>query len=346
MANNTGKQNQTKLSEILSRLVEEEPRENNANNPVLLLDEFIVNISKDIEKEECKKYYEDLTKIYENDFRHSYSRVTEKLISLDTDEEKLIAKFDIILQNIISIKGYINEKLKKIDKKLEEIDKKLEEIDKEKLEEIIKEIEKEKEQIINILKRFNKLEDHINLEYKRFTCISNKYGKEINEIKDKAEKLKTDIEVLSSCKIREIEDKAIKLENDLKNSKINYVTILGIFSAIIIAFTGSIAFPNQVLEIVGEIELSAVFMIISIIAIFIGNIIFALFWFILHLNNRTNSFSLKEPFWIFTSLFNVIFIIIFGLSTCSYNSSKKIANDKILENNQTNVIDLNNTKTK
>ena len=132
----------------------------------------------------------------------------------------------------------------------------------------------------------------------------------------------------------------------MKNSKINYVTILGIFSAIIIAFTGSIAFPNQVLEIVGEIELSAVFMIISIIAIFIGNIIFALFWFILHLNNRTNSFSLKEPFWIFTSLFNVIFIIIFGLSTCSYNSSKKIANDKILENNQTNVIDLNNTKTK
>lgn len=270
--------------------------------------EFILSISNQIiPNDDLKNKTEHILEIYDTTFRHSYSNISKVLIQIIKDTE--IEQLSIIVTNLSKIIEFAPQKTKE---------------------------NKEK------IKKVFKLKDHVELEIIRHKYIKEKYEKEINEIKNKAEKLETNLK-----------DKAEKLENDigqskkdLENSKINYVTILGIFSAFVISFTSGIGFSNQILSNVGKVDFPILLMIVSIIAIFIGNIIFALFRFILYLNNKVEPFSKKEPLKNFTFGFTAIFIIIFCISICLYNSSKKIANDKIIENNQTNVIDLNNTKTK
>lgn len=261
--------------------------------------EFILSISNQIiPNDDLKNKTEHILEIYDTTFRHSYSNISKVLIQIIKDTE--IEQLSIIVTNLSKIIEFAPQKTKE---------------------------NKEK------IKKVFKLKDHVELEIIRHKYIKEKYGKEINEIKNKAINLENNLK----NKAGKLEKDIGQSKKDLENSKINYVTILGIFSAIIIAFTGSVAFPNQVLKIVGTIELSAVFMIVSVIAIFIGTIIFALFWFILHLNDRTKSFSLKEPFWIFALVFEVAFIVIFAISARYLYCNNKNDTNIISDYNQTSM---------
>lgn len=258
------------FTEDISQSIEQD--ENISKQTKLI--EFIKSISNGfIPESDIKNKIQEIFDIYsDNSFRHSYSDVSKFLIDLVNEKNDDIEALSIITDN---------------------------------LEKLLEHAKKNKNGNIEKIKKIFKLKDHIDLEIIRHKYISKKYGKEINEIKDKAEKLEENLK-----------DKAEKLENDigqskkdLENSKINYVTILGIFSAIMISFTSGLVFSKEVIENTTNNNIYATIMSISTIAIFIGTIIFALFLFIQKINNIKSSWKFNFCVDIFYIFFIYVFII-------------------------------------
>lgn len=112
-----------------------------------------------------------------------------------------------------------------------------------------------------VYKNLNKLYDHIALEQIRLREV----------YKDSKELVK---------RTKEMSNDATKLLEETKGIKQEVITILGIFAAIILAFTGGMAFSTSVLA---NIHLSSIYRIITailLIGFVVFNILYALFYFI------------------------------------------------------------------
>lgn len=130
---------------------------------------------------------------------------------------------------------------------------------------------------VNIEKQINKLYDHINLEISRInyfkeTEISSelelqKVSSTLMEIEEKVENMK------------EIVDKA----NDMQKQ---YITILGIFASIVLAFTGEIAFSTSVLENIANASIYRIAFITVILAFVLTNVIYILTRFIMEIVDK------------------------------------------------------------
>lgn len=112
--------------------------------------------------------------------------------------------------------------------------------------------------------KFNKLLDHINLEIIRIDYIGDikNIRTEIARINRKAKQIRTEI--------RQSTQEATK----------SFITILGIFASIIIAFVSGLTFSNSALSNIKETNILKLLIIISFIAMFITNILNFLFYFI------------------------------------------------------------------
>ena len=265
---------------------------------------FIESISKEIIAEsDIEKKIAEIFEIYkDNTFRHSYADISQFLINLvKQDKEEKFENLSIITSNIEKI----IEAIQKDDNN------------------------KNKDEI----KKIFKLKDHIDLEIIRHEYISKKYGSDIKKIETETSNLNREAEKLKT-ETSNLNREAEKLNKNLEISKTNHVAIFGIFSAIIISFTSGIGFSNQILSNIGKFDFSILLMIISVIAIFIGTIIFSLFWFILKLNNK--KFSFKAPFFAF-----VIFFIIIFVGSAIYYTCNNIANKTI---EKPLAIDINITR--
>ena len=113
--------------------------------------------------------------------------------------------------------------------------------------------------IIDVSDAIKKLYDHVNLDIARIaysdgadrkisgeSSIENLQS-QINSMQrelQKAQEIKNDYE--------DTEKKIIDVENKLDNSQKEYITILGIFAAVVLAFTGGIAFSTSVLNNIAQ----------------------------------------------------------------------------------------------
>lgn len=66
----------------------------------------------------------------------------------------------------------------------------------------------------------------------------------------------------------------------LKMQKKEYITILGIFAAIVLAFTGGMIFSSSVLEYMHSVSIYRILLITLVIGLILFNVIYALVWFI------------------------------------------------------------------
>lgn len=117
--------------------------------------------------------------------------------------------------------------------------------------------------VIDIRKEIIKLYDHTNLDIARINytnAMQNKTMSELAKNKLLVEKLRQ--------KVYEAEEALKKADQAQKE----YITILGIFAAIVLAFTGGIVFSSSVLE---NIDKSSIYRI-SLIAFIIGFVFFNL----------------------------------------------------------------------
>lgn len=145
----------------------------------------------------------------------------------------------------------------------------------------------------NLLKKLVKLHDHISLEFTRLSDIRS-YNKRTQKTLYELDKQQVEL----SKKIRNKEKKIDGMEK-------NYITILGIFASIVLAFTGGIAFSTSVLENINAISPYRLSAVVIGLAFTLINVIYILVWFICKLNKDDQ--NVKYPR--FMLAINIILIL-------------------------------------
>ena len=153
-------------------------------------------------------------------------------------------------------------------------------------------------------KKIQKLYDHVNLDVARINyvkAIDKRYmvsGKKINvSLKDTEAKLNSTKE--------ELDEYVEKVDNAQKES----ITILGIFSAVILAFIGGMTFTSSVLSNINSVSIYRLLMLSIIIGFVFINSVWILLDYIKHINRKMSGRGWS------LILINVILIVAFVL-TC------------------------------
>ena len=116
-----------------------------------------------------------------------------------------------------------------------------------------------------------------------------------------------------------------------------YITFLGIFAAIVLAFTGGMSFTSSVLE---NLHKSSIYRIVFV-SLIIGCILFNLIWLLIDFIRNVNEKTIRKV-WMFW-FFNILFIGLMVLTGFAYKydwmSREENINQKIniSEENESNV---------
>lgn len=229
------------------------------------LRKLLLELSKPIncieDKNHLNDYFSRLERIYlisnsEKRFRHFYSDIFATVSLIDADNS--LGKTSTLLDNIELIQNEYNRYL---DEKGNNIEKKN-----------------------NIRKEIAKLYDHLNLDVARLTYMNKvllQTDSEIKELEIKNEELSKNLEELR----KENSELTDGVEN-AKNIEKNYVTILGIFASIVLAFTGGLAFSTSVLENIHLASPCRLAFVVEALSFTFINVIYILTWFIQKINSN------------------------------------------------------------
>lgn len=147
---------------------------------------------------------------------------------------------------------------------------------------------------IDISKEIIKLYDHINLDVGRLNythritqdteaelakarLLIEELKKQVEESKKQTDQYFVDFDTKANALSEEIQTSQKKMQNE-------YITILGIFAAIVLAFTGGMSFTSSVLE---NLHKSSIYRIIFV-SLIIGCILFNLIWLLIDFIRNVN----------------------------------------------------------
>ena len=184
--------------------------------------------------------------IYEPEFRHLYSDIFSVITSLKQDNHT--GSIEVLLQNLSLIRdGYqaVNHD--------------------------------GHGKIIDISGNIRKLYDHVTLEVERIQYFEREerrtLGKEeLKSFQSENNRIKAEVELARN------EQK--KLKEELSRQQREYIAILGIFAAVVLAFTGGIAFTTSVLNNIHRVSVYRIAIISLIIGLVLINILFGLFYYV------------------------------------------------------------------
>lgn len=199
-----------------------------------------------MEEEGLREIDVKLKGLYTNNFRHSYSQFYPLIIGIAKEEKEY--NLDFLSENLENIRILV--------------------------EKDYFEGEKEFKGLYNPL---SKLSDHLNLEIARY----NHYTVSENSTKDILQQNKKMENTLQEAQ-KALDDSKKRAEN----MQTEYTTILGIFAAIILAFTGTITFSSSVLENIHQSSIYRLIIITLIIGFVAFNIIAILIEFIVKINKK------------------------------------------------------------
>ena len=219
-------------------------------------------------------------------FRHFYSDILSTLTQIDSDDNE--GSLDVLAVNMQAIKdGY-------------------------------QAVNYDGDKLIDISKSIIKLFDHTNLEVARIN-----YTKQLNNAtksdlvstkellkkqREEFDNTKSETETIRNTLREETEKANKKIEDNQKQMQNEYVTILGIFAAIVLAFTGGMTFSSSVLN---NISKASVYRL-SLISFIIGLVFFNLIWVLIDFVRDINGKTIRKKW-----LFVVVNIIMVGGIICS-----------------------------
>ncbi len=158
---------------------------------------------------------------------------------------------------------------------------------------------------VNIEKQINKLYDHINLEIARMSYFNQTEMRTQEELKKVSETL-SEIEN-NVCDMEDTIEKADEMQKQ-------YITILGIFASIVLAFTGGIAFSTSVLENLAQASIYRTAFVAVVLSFALTNIIYILTRFITEIANKKKEIIRYPNYMI---LLNMIYgFIALGILLC------------------------------
>lgn len=217
-----------------------------------------------------EKYYKRLESIYYNseadNFRHYYSDIFAWLTVINS--EPGIGDLDILTQNIQVIKDDYRPIRKDNNGK-----------------------------IIDVSKEIAKLYDHTNLEIARINytkTITDETNTELAKVRgmiDNVQKRMVEEEKAQENADKSIKETSAKLKEEIRESQKKmqneYITILGIFASIVIAFTSGMAFSVSVFENIEKASAYRLLGIILILGLFLFNLLWLLIDFLREINGKT-----------------------------------------------------------
>lgn len=167
--------------------------------------------------------------------------------------------------------------------------------------------------LIDISDSIQKLYDHVSLDIARISYSDAGDRKTAGEaaIVDIQSQLKQ-----IQIEIENTETAQRNVEEELGKQHREYISILGIFAAVVLAFTGSIAFSTSVFYNINTVSAYRVIVLALVIGLVLINILFALFYYIDRLVNGTNETKTRiKPMIISNSVIGgLLLIVILGWS--------------------------------
>lgn len=160
----------------------------------------------------------------EKEFRHYYSDIFSTLIEINNNAE--LGDLNILGQNLqLIMAGY-------------------------------QAVNYQNGQLIDASASIKKLYDHVNLDISRITYWDSKYRsesgiQEVTELKSQVNAFQITINEAQE-KQKNLEKTQALVEQKLDNSQKEYITILGIFAAVVLAFIGGITFSTSVLNNIAQ----------------------------------------------------------------------------------------------
>ena len=234
------------------------------------------------EARDRSSFFIRLEDIYYNDnsitkFRHYYSDIFSTLTLIDGDAS--IGSLDFLPKNIHTIKdGYIPKNTD------------------------------ENGNTIDISKEIVKLYDHTNLDIARINYTKTMTNETMSELaknkllvenlEQKVRESETALKEISNKTIDSVKQLSGKVQERQEDMQKEYITILGIFAAIVLAFTGGIVFSSSVLE---NIDKASIYRI-SFISFVIGLVFFNLIWILIDFIRDINGKVIRKKWiWMFVN---------------------------------------------
>ncbi len=157
-------------------------------------------------------------------------------------------------------------------------------------------------ELIDATKSINKLYDHVNLEYARLRQLE---AGEYSISSDGAiVELRTQIKDLSGQVVSAKND-VTAVNETIKSAQKEYITILGIFAAILLAFVGGITFSTSVLENIGKIDTYRILLIALVLGLVLVNVLYGLFYYIYRIARNEKEIRVYPML-----IANVVFILL------------------------------------
>lgn len=220
----------------------------------------------------------------EIDKEQEYDSILDELVEIYEDESYR-HRYDEITAIILNIPDIYNAKNEKEIDPLVTIPYNLR---------FICEAAKEKVDNKNVLEKIEKLFVHANLECERVKKFRSIF-----------------------LEIERIESKERDIAKNLEQQQTQYITILGIFAAIVLSFVGGLTFSTSVLAHIHQASSYRLVFVMCFIALFVGNILYYLFDFLLKITDKKPKEDicfLKKPFF----YFNLIVILFMLMSVVGY----------------------------
>ena len=251
------------------------------------------------DRKDRRDYYLRLEAIYYNtdsdNYRHFYSDIFACLSLIDADDS--LGNLDILAQNMEAIKeGYIP----------------------------INRDEAHNNELIDIRKEIIKLYDHTNLDISRINYTKRMAGETQSElarakvlIEDLKNKL-AESDVARAEAVNHLNTESSKLKEEVrdgqKKMQNEYITILGIFAAIVLAFTGGMTFSSSVLENMDKASSYRMIAIVLILGLVLSNLIWLLIDFLRDINGK----SIRK--WWLIAVTDVVLLLGLLLTFLSYKN--------------------------
>lgn len=111
-----------------------------------------------------------------------------------------------------------------------------------------------------------------------------------------------------------VENVKERLQVDVKKMEREYITILGIFASIVLAFVGGLTFSNSILQYISSISIFRLVLVIDLLGVVLITIIYLLLQFIIHINE--SYFVDFEIKWLYIAAVAIAFldILAWGIS--------------------------------
>lgn len=155
-----------------------------------------------------------------------------------------------------------------------------------------------------------KLSDHVNLEMQRLV--------ERTEYNEKFDELYEELSELYESSA-ESERKLRKAVRKIKNLQLEVVSILAIFAAIVVAFSGGMSILGSALTGMGQVDLQDLAFVVILCGIVLFNtvafLMHVVFWIIRRLHDSEDGES-RLIDWKYILGFNILLLILLGTSVC------------------------------